>query len=111
VVPTGAMAFPASVPGINYHNWQAGVTPTMSLAHKGMLVGAKVLAASLLDLLTSDQLRQKARAEWEEATKKGQYFSILPADAKPPLDLNRDMMERYRPEMRKYYLNKTVEFK
>ena len=34
----------------------------------------------------------------------------MPADAKPPLDMNRDMMEKFRPEMRKYYLNKTPRF-
>lgn len=111
VVPSGAMSFPASVPGINYHNWQAAVTPTMSLAHKGSIVGAKVLAASLLDLLTSSELRQQARAEWEKVTNESPYASILPADSKPPLDLNRAMMEKYRPEMQKHYLNKTVEFK
>jgi len=111
VVPTGAMAFPASVPGINYHNWQAAVTPTMSIAHKGMVAGAKAMAASLIDLLTSADLRQKARAEFEQRTTETKYFALLPEDAKPPLDLNHEMMERYRPEMRKFYLNKTVEFK
>jgi hypothetical protein len=34
----------------------------------------------------------------------------LPPDAKPPLDLNRETMERYRAEMTKYYLNKPVQF-
>lgn len=109
VVPSGAMAFPASVPGIQYHNWQAGVTPTMSIAHKGTVAGAKVMAASLIDLLTSAELRQKARTEFESATTRTKYFSLLPADARPPLDLNRDMMERYRPAMQQFYLNKTVQ--
>ena len=110
VVPTGAINFPASVPGINYHNWQAGVTPTMSIAHKGMVVGAKVMADSLLDLLTSAELREKARAEWQEETTRTKYFPVLPADAKPPLELNRAMMEQYRPAMRKFYLDKPVKF-
>jgi aminobenzoyl-glutamate utilization protein B len=111
MVPTGALNFPASVPGIQYHNWQAGVTPTMSIAHKGMVAGAKVMAASLIDLLTSPELRQKARAEFDKETTETKYVSVLPADSKPPLDLNKEMMERYRPEMRKFYLNKAVEFK
>jgi aminobenzoyl-glutamate utilization protein B len=111
VVPTGAIAFPASVPGIQYHNWQAAVTPTTTIAHKGMVAGAKVMAASLIDLLTSTELRQKARGEFEQQTEQIKYFAVLPQDAKPPLDLNKEMMERYRPEMRKYYLNKTAEFK
>ena len=44
--------FPASVPGIGYHNWQAAVTPTSTIAHKGMVAGSKVLAGTILDLLT-----------------------------------------------------------
>ena len=31
-------------------------------------------------------------------------FTVLPPDAKPPLDLNKATMDRYRPEMRKFYL-------
>ena len=109
VVPTGAMAFPASVPGIQYHNWQAGVTPTMSLAHKGTVAGAKVMAASLIDLLTSAELREKARTEFAGETARTKYFSLLPAETRPPVDLNREMMERYRQAMQKFYLNKTVQ--
>jgi aminobenzoyl-glutamate utilization protein B len=83
----------------------------MSIAHKGMVVGAKVLAVSVLDLLTSADLLQKAKAQFAEDTKETKYFSLLPPDAKPPLDLNREMMEKYRPEMRKFYLNKPVQFR
>jgi aminobenzoyl-glutamate utilization protein B len=109
-VPTGLLRFPSSVPGVTYHNWQAAVTPASSIAHKGEVAGAKVLAASILDLLTSPELLQKARAEFQEATRENPYFSLMPADAKPPLDMNREMMEKYRPEMRKHYLNKMPRF-
>jgi aminobenzoyl-glutamate utilization protein B len=109
-VPTGLLNFPASVPGVTYHNWQAAVTPTSSIAHKGEVAGAKVLAASILDLLTSPELLQKSRAEFQEATRESPYFSLMPAEAKPPVDMNREMMEKYRPEMRKHYLNKMPRF-
>jgi hypothetical protein len=39
------------------------------------------------------------------------YFSLLPAGAKPPVDLNKDIMDKYRPAMRKFYLNTKAEFK
>ena len=110
VVPTGALNFPSGVPGITFHNWQAGVAPTSTIAHKGMVAAAKVLAGTLLDYLTRPELIGQATAEFAEATAETRYFNVLPPDAKPPLDLNREMMERYRPEMRKYYLNKTVRF-
>jgi aminobenzoyl-glutamate utilization protein B len=81
-----------------------------SISHKGQVVGAKTLAASIIDLMTSPELLQKARAEFETESKKMPYFSLLPADVQPPVDLNRAEMEKYRPEMRKYYLNKPVRF-
>ena len=110
VVPAGIVNFPASVPGIGYHEWKAAVTPISSISHKGQLVGAKVLAGSILDLMSKPELLKTARAEFEVETKKVPYFSLLPAEAQPPLDLNRTEMEKYRPEMRKFYLNKQVRF-
>jgi aminobenzoyl-glutamate utilization protein B len=110
VVPAGMLNFPASVPGIGFHEWKAAVTPVSSISHKGQVAGAKVLAASIIDLLTSPELLSKARAEFDAEAKKVPYFSLLPAGAQPPLDLNHTEMEKYRPEMRKFYLNKTVRF-
>jgi aminobenzoyl-glutamate utilization protein B len=110
VVPSAALNFPGSVPGIGYHNWQAGVTPTSTIAHKGMIAGSKVLAGTILDLLTRPELVKAARAEFEKQTAEMKYFPVLPADAKPPLDLNKEMMDRYRPAMRQFYLDKPVKF-
>jgi aminobenzoyl-glutamate utilization protein B len=110
VVPSAVLYFPASVPGINYHNWPAAVTPTSTIAHKGMVVGSKALAGAILDYLTKPELLGKARAEFDQATAEMKYFDVLPADAKPPLDLNKETMDRYRSEMSKFYLNKPVRF-
>jgi len=110
VVPAGLLNFPASVPGIEYHEWKAAVTPISSISHKGQVAGAKVLAASIIDLLTSPDLIQKARAEFEVESKKTPYVSLLPPDVGPAIDLNRAEMEKYRPEMRKLYLDKTPRF-
>jgi aminobenzoyl-glutamate utilization protein B len=98
------LAFPSIVPGITIHEWHAAITPTSTIAHKGMVAGAKVLAASILDLLTRPDVLQRARAEFDAQLRQSPYFAVLPPDAKPPLDLNKAMMDRYRPEMRKFYL-------
>src|SRR5690348_14068512 len=103
VVPAGLLNFPSSVPGIEYHEWHAAVTPVSSISHKGQAVGAKVLAASIIDLLTSPELLAKAREEFERESKSTPYFSLLPAEAQPPIDLNRADMDKFRPEMRKHY--------
>jgi aminobenzoyl-glutamate utilization protein B len=110
VVPAVVYTFPASVPGIQYHNWQAGVTPVSSIAHKGEVAGAKVLADTILDLMTSPDVLAAARTEWLQATKDGGYFSLLPPDAKPQIDMNKATMAKYRPAMSKYYLHKTPRY-
>ena len=74
-------------------------------------MGAKVMAASILDLLTSPELLAAAKKQFEQDTKEIKYFSLLPPGAKPPVDLNREMMEKYRPAMKKFYLNKRADFK
>ncbi len=110
VVPAGSLNFPSAIPGVGPHEWKAAVFPTSSISHKGQVAGAKVLAASIIDLMTMPELIRKARAEFEVESKRTPYFSLVPPDAKPDLDLNRVEMAKYRDEMKKFYLNKTPRF-
>ena len=110
VVPAVVYTFPASVPGIQYHNWVAAVTPTSTIAHKGELAGAKALADSVLDFLTQPEVLKAAHEEFAQVTKQSPYFSLLPADAKPDTDLDKEIMAQYRPAMSKFYLHKTPRF-
>ena len=110
VVPAVVYGFPASVPGIPYHNWIAAVTPTSTIAHKGEVAGAKVLAGAVLDFLTEPQVLKAAHEEFEQETKATPYFSLVPPDAKPDTDLNKALMAQYRPAMSKFYLHKTPRY-
>jgi len=109
-VPAGSVNFPSAIPEFPAHEWHAAVFPTSSISHKGQLVGAKALAASVIDMLTSPDVLAKAKAEFEVESRKTPYFSLVPADAKPEVELNRTEMEKYRADMRKFYLNKTPRF-
>jgi aminobenzoyl-glutamate utilization protein B len=91
VVPSATVRFPSATPGVQAHHWTAGIAPTMSIAHKGAVVGAKVMAASVLDLLTSAELLA-ANKQFEQDTRDTKYFSLLPPGAKPPVDLNKDII-------------------
>ncbi|HEY1507023.1 MAG TPA: amidohydrolase [Stellaceae bacterium] len=110
VVPSVVYTFPASVPGIPYHNWVAAVTPTSTIAHKGEVAGAKALADSVLDFMTSPDVLKAAHDEFEQATKTTPYFSLVPDGAKPDTDLDKEIMAQYRPEMSKFYLHKTPRY-
>ncbi|MGH7033266.1 MAG: hypothetical protein ACREFL_06015, partial [Stellaceae bacterium] len=109
-VPAVVYGFPASVPGIPYHNWIAAVTPTSSIAHKGEVAGAKALAGTVLDFLTSPDVLKAAHEEFEQETKTTPYFSLVPDGAKPDIDLNKALMAQYRPAMSKFYLHKTPRY-
>ena len=110
VVPTGLITFPSNVPGVSYHHWSAGVSLATSIAHKGAIAGAKAMAASALDLFMDPKLVVKAKETFKEEIGDTEYRPLLPPDQKPPLELNRDLMERYRPAMREHYLKEKPVF-
>lgn len=110
IVPTGRVTFPSNIPGIPNHHWAAGVAPATSLAHKGAVIGAKVLAASVIDFLTRPSLVDEAKATFKKEIGDVQYRSFLPPDQKPPIHFNKEIMERYRPLLEKFYLKEKPRF-
>jgi len=66
--------------------------------------GAKAIAASAIDLLTKPEELKKLRDEFEQYSKEHSYKPFLPQDAVPPLDLNKELMEKWRSVMEKFYL-------
>ena len=63
-----AVTWPSGCPG---HSWQTVSTGKTTLAHKGMLYAAKVLAGSVADLMEDAEILKKARAEFRETTAEG----------------------------------------
>lgn len=86
LVPTGGVRTATWVPGVSGHSWQAVACGGTSIGHKGMMVAAKVLARTGIDLYTDSSLIDKA---WEELReRRGENFIYRPllGDRKPPLD-------------------------
>lgn len=104
IAPTATLTFPGQVPGIIGHHWSSVTCNYGSTAWKGLNTGAKVIAASAIDLLTKPEELKKLRDEFEAYSKEHPYKSFLPEDAVPPLDLNKELMEKWRPLMEKYYI-------
>ena len=73
------VCWPAGVPG---HSWQIVASGKSGFARKGMLLAAKVLAATAIDLMTDEELLAKAKAEFEERSATGYVCPIEP-DAVP----------------------------
>ncbi|MBI4640396.1 MAG: amidohydrolase [Candidatus Tectomicrobia bacterium] len=103
VVPYARIDFPTQPAGIPFHHWSAGVCVATSMAHKGIAAGSKAIAATALDVLTQPQLLARVKQSFKRETAKTKYVPLLPKDTPPPIHLNKDIMEKYRPEMEKYY--------
>jgi aminobenzoyl-glutamate utilization protein B len=105
LAPTATIKFPGNVPGAISHHWSIVASGFGTTAWKGLNAGAKAIAASAIDLLTqSDQLKV-IRDEFNAYSKDHPYKSFLPEGATPPLDLNRELMLKWRPLMEKNYLD------
>jgi len=104
VVPTSTVRYPVRIPGCHSHHWSTTASSIGSFAHKGISAGAKVAAITALDLLTQPELLAKVREEFQELAKERPYKTFLPDDAEPPLGWNTALMEKYRGEMEKLYL-------
>ena len=104
IAPTATIRFPGRVPGAIGHHWSTVACNYGSTAWKGLNAGAKAIAASAIDLLTKPEELKKLRDEFEQYSKEHSYKPFLPQDAVPPLDLNKELMEKWRSVMEKFYL-------
>ena len=84
--PTVGLRTATWVPGTSAHSWQAVAASGHSIGHKGTQVAAKAMALMAVDLFTNEELRQAARAEFEEARGKDYEYRSLLGDRAPPLD-------------------------
>ncbi len=105
-VPTVTLRYPSNIPGLPGHSWANAIAMATPIAHKGATAGAKVMALTILDLLAKPELVEKAWSYFREVqTKEVKYTPFLSAADMPPLHLNANIMDRYRPAMRKYYVD------
>jgi aminobenzoyl-glutamate utilization protein B len=103
-VPTIVLRYPSNIPELPGHNWANGITMATPIAHKGVVAGGKALAMTLLDLLARPDLVKEAWTFFKDVqSKEGKYQPLVRPEDTPAIELNRAVMEKYRPEMRKYY--------
>jgi aminobenzoyl-glutamate utilization protein B len=86
VVPTTSLNTATWIPGTAAHTWQAVAADGMSIGGKGLIVAAKTIAMTAVDLFTSPKALQQARAEFEQRRGPGFAYRSLVGNRKPPLD-------------------------
>src|SRR5262249_526934 len=85
-VPTVQVTGATFVPGVPAHSWQATACAGGSIGVKGMIVAAKSMALTTVDLFSDPAHIQKARSEFDEKRGPGFVYKTRLADRKPPLD-------------------------
>lgn len=83
-VPVGSLQAATYTYGAPGHSWQVVACTGMSIGEKGMMVAAKALAASALDLYQSPELLAKAQADFEQIREPLTYVSLIPDGQQAP---------------------------
>jgi aminobenzoyl-glutamate utilization protein B len=84
-IPTSELNVATLAPGVPLHSWQSTACTGMSIGRKGMMVAAKTLALTALDLLEDPKLIAAAKADFERRRAGNVYRSPIPAGQAPPL--------------------------
>lgn len=107
-MPSVTLRYPANIPNLPGHSFWNAISMATPIAHKGSTAGAKVMAATLLDLFAKPQIVIDAKKYFDEVqTKDRKYISFLKADDKPAIHLNKEILEQYREKMRPLYYDPT----
>ncbi|MFN2456846.1 MAG: peptidase dimerization domain-containing protein [Chitinophagaceae bacterium] len=103
-VPTVVFRFPSNIPGTPGHNWADAIAMATPIAHKGVVAGSKVVAATVLDMLINPMIIADA---WDYhkniQTKEVKYIPFIASTTLPAIHLNKKIMDEFRPQLKKYY--------
>jgi aminobenzoyl-glutamate utilization protein B len=94
MVPASTLSAATWVPGTAAHSWQAIAAGGTSIGVKGMMVAAKTLAFSAVDLFSDPSTLAAIRAEFVERRGDDFVYRPLLGDRDPPLDYRASVMGR-----------------
>jgi aminobenzoyl-glutamate utilization protein B len=86
LVPTAGMSAATWVPGTSAHTWQAVAAGGTDIGINGMMVAAKTLTLTAIDIFTDPAVTQKAKEELIRRQGKNFVYEALVGDRQPPLD-------------------------
>lgn len=107
-VPTIRLRYSGNIPGMTGHHWSSGIAMATPIAHKGANYGSRVIAMTAIAVAADEALVEEAwRYHREVTTKDYTWESLIPAGTQPPIHLNADKMEKYRPLLEPYVYDET----
>ena len=103
-VPTATLSFPANIPGLPGHNWANAIAMATPIAHRGATQGAMAQAMTLLDFMVRPDLVDDAWSYFNDVqTVDLQYTPFIRPSDEPAIEMNANIMDEFREEMRAYY--------
>jgi aminobenzoyl-glutamate utilization protein B len=87
IVPEITLVATTAPANTAWHGWSVVACGGMSIGHKGMLLAAKALSMTMVDLFENEQLRKDVRAEFEQRKGSHIYKSYIP-DGPPPVPVD-----------------------
>ena len=82
--PVGQLTAATHTYGAPGHSWQIVACTGTSIGEKGMMVAAKALAASAIDLYRSPDLIQRAREDQKKMLAGQKYITLIPEGQRAP---------------------------
>ncbi|PZX52001.1 amidohydrolase [Algoriphagus chordae] len=90
LVPTAGMSAATWVPGTSAHTWQAVAAGGTSIGQKGMIVAAKTLTLTAIDIFKEPSVTGVALEELNKRRGKDFTYEALTGDREPPLDYRKN---------------------
>jgi len=85
-VPTAGLRAATWVPGTSAHSWQAVAAGGTGIGVKGMLVAAKTISLTAIEIYNNPSIVTEAKAELDRRRGENFVYEALLGDRKPPLD-------------------------
>ncbi|MEM9683784.1 MAG: amidohydrolase [Pseudomonadota bacterium] len=103
-VPTVTLRFPSNVDGLQFHHWSSAMAMATPIAHKGATAGSKVVAATMIDMLTDPDLLEQAWTYFRDVqTANERYEPFIGPDDPPAIEKNAQIMAEFKDRLAQYY--------
>ncbi|PZX53492.1 aminobenzoyl-glutamate utilization protein B [Algoriphagus ratkowskyi] len=90
LVPTVGLGTATWVPGTSAHTWQAVAAGGTSIGEKGMMIAAKTLTLTAMDIFKDPSVTKKALEELNRRRGSDFKYEALTGDREPPLDYRKN---------------------
>jgi aminobenzoyl-glutamate utilization protein B len=89
ITPTLNLSTACAPYGIPWHSWAVVTSSKHPIGYKGMILAAKVMATTGLELLLDPETLAEIKKEFKEKTEDYTYKSGIPPDQKPPIPIKK----------------------